>query len=79
MGGFPRTISSLAFLFCKVDDEVVILNAAQLDSKFFKNLKGRKMCYKKAELVMILFMQLQLLLPVCFISAQGFAVQLCFL
>ena len=37
MGGFPRTILALAFLFCKVDDEVIILNAAQLDSKFFKN------------------------------------------
>ena len=31
MGGFPRTILALAFLFCKVDDEVMRLNAAQLD------------------------------------------------
>ena len=32
-----------------------------------------------AELFMILFMQLQLFLPVCFISEQGFAMQLYFL
>ena len=31
VGGFPRTILALAFLFCKVDDEVMRLNAAQLD------------------------------------------------
>ena len=31
MGGLPRTILALAFLFCKVDDEVMRLNAAQLD------------------------------------------------
>ena len=33
---------ALAFLFCKVDDEVMILNAAQLDSKFFKNFPSSK-------------------------------------
>ena len=37
VGGLPRTILALAFLFCKVDDEVMRLDAAQLDSKFFKN------------------------------------------
>ena len=31
MGGLPRTILALAFLFYKVDDEGMILNAAQLD------------------------------------------------
>lgn len=33
---------ALAFLFCKVDDEVMILSAAQLDSKFFKNFPSSK-------------------------------------